>query len=143
MDWGIREPDYDPSEEYGGTEPFSEPEVMCTKSLAQNRRPHVYVNVHSGMDGLLVPWDHKPFIVKGHERTDRLLGRVSERFCAGKCIHGAGSATVGCVRGARAGGAAAPRPGRGRRPRLTPRPVRARAPRPTEGTRRTARWATT
>ena len=95
VDWGILESDYDPSEEYGGTEPFSEPEVMCTLSIAKNRRPHVYVNVHSGMDGYLVPWDHKPFIVKGHERDDKILAKVNNKFCAGKCIHGAGSATVG------------------------------------------------
>ena len=95
VDWGIREPDYDPTEEYGGVEPFSEPETRCTLSLAKNRRPHVYVNVHSGMHSLMMPWDHKPYMVKGHERDMKLLSELNEKYCKGICKYGPGAKTVG------------------------------------------------
>lgn len=48
VDWGVKEKDYAPYEEYGGTAPFSEPEVVMVRDVAAAFRPHVWVNVHSG-----------------------------------------------------------------------------------------------
>ena len=90
VDWGKKEKDYDPAEEYPGTKPFrwlwwmgslgasptgsclgvsnskssllslySEPEVQTVLHLARELKPHVWLNVHSGMEALFVPWDHK------------------------------------------------------------------------------------
>jgi hypothetical protein len=48
VDWGIREKDYLAYEEYAGEAAFSEPEPWILRQLAQDFRPHVWVNVHSG-----------------------------------------------------------------------------------------------
>ena len=53
VDWGVKAPDYDPSEEYPGTAPFSEPEAFMMKTLLEEFAPHVWVNVHSGMEAQL------------------------------------------------------------------------------------------
>lgn len=42
--------DYDPYEENPGTGPFSEPETQIMRKLSQSFDPHVWVNVHSGME---------------------------------------------------------------------------------------------
>lgn len=42
--------DYDPYEENPGTAPFSEPETQIMRKLAVSFDPHIWVNVHSGME---------------------------------------------------------------------------------------------
>lgn len=42
--------DYDPYEENPGTAPFSEPETQVMRKLSISFEPHVWVNVHSGME---------------------------------------------------------------------------------------------
>jgi hypothetical protein len=42
--------DYDPYEENPGTGPFSEPETQIMRKLALTFDPHIWVNVHSGME---------------------------------------------------------------------------------------------
>ena len=42
--------DYDPYEENPGTVPFSEPETQFMRKLSISFEPHVWVNVHSGME---------------------------------------------------------------------------------------------
>lgn len=42
--------DYDPYEENPGTGPFSEPETQIMRKLAISFEPHIWVNVHSGME---------------------------------------------------------------------------------------------
>ena len=42
--------DYDPYEENPGTAPFSEPETQIMRKLAISFDPHIWVNVHSGME---------------------------------------------------------------------------------------------
>lgn len=42
--------DYDPYEENPGTAPFSEPETQIMRKLALSFVPHIWVNVHSGME---------------------------------------------------------------------------------------------
>jgi len=42
--------DYDPYEENPGLSPFSEPETQIMRKLALTFDPHIWVNVHSGME---------------------------------------------------------------------------------------------
>ena len=42
--------DYDPYEENPGTAPFSEPETQIMRKLALSFDPHIWINVHSGME---------------------------------------------------------------------------------------------
>lgn len=65
VDWGKKERDYDPAEEYPGTAPFSEPEVQIVLDVAKGLQPHVWLNVHSGMDAMFTPWDHKAEVSNG------------------------------------------------------------------------------
>ncbi len=39
------------SDEYGGAEPFSEPETRILKMVAESVRPQAFVNLHSGEYG--------------------------------------------------------------------------------------------
>ena len=94
VDHGIRERDYNPSEEYGGVSPLSEPESKCTLSIIQNRRPHIIVNVHSGMHAILTPWDHEPRVVSGHEKDLQLMSELNQKFCSKKCSFGPGAKVV-------------------------------------------------
>jgi hypothetical protein len=50
VDWGKKEKDYDPYEENPGTAPFSEPEAQIMRELSKSFKPHMWVNVHSGME---------------------------------------------------------------------------------------------
>ena len=54
-----RAPDYDPQEEHPGAHAFSEPEAIVLKELVEEFKPHAWVNVHSGMEALFMPFDHK------------------------------------------------------------------------------------
>lgn len=45
--------DYDPYEENPGTAPFSEPEAQIMRKLAISFDPHIWINVHSGMEVVL------------------------------------------------------------------------------------------
>jgi hypothetical protein len=42
--------DYNPFEEDPGTAPFSEPEAQIMQELSKSFKPHIWVNVHSGME---------------------------------------------------------------------------------------------
>lgn len=42
--------DYDPNEENPGSGPFSEPEAQMMRKLSRSFKPHLWVNVHSGME---------------------------------------------------------------------------------------------
>jgi hypothetical protein len=42
--------DYNPYEENPGIAPFSEPETQIMRKLALSFDPHVWINVHSGME---------------------------------------------------------------------------------------------
>lgn len=110
VDWGVKEKDYDPSEEFPGRAPHrwgpwgggalrlrdsrcavswrtaaaalhiknarhpptpsllpkrSEPEVQVILAEAKALKPHVWLNVHSGMFALFTPYDHKPHVRAG------------------------------------------------------------------------------
>ena len=44
----------------------SEPEAAALLALATHFKPHVWMNVHSGMEALFMPYDHLATIPKGH-----------------------------------------------------------------------------
>ena len=43
----------------------SEPEAAAVRDVAVAFRPHAWVNVHSGMEGLFMPYDHVAEIPDG------------------------------------------------------------------------------
>ncbi|GBF89660.1 metallocarboxypeptidase A [Raphidocelis subcapitata] len=97
VDWGKKEKDYDPSEEYPGRAPHSEPEVKIILSEAQSLQPHVWVNVHSGMYALFTPFDHKATVPDGPDAAAavRMMERINGLSCKGKCAVGSGGKSVG------------------------------------------------
>lgn len=99
VDWGVKEADYDPKEEFPGKKAFSEPEVRVMKRLVEQVQPDVFINVHSGMEALFVPYDHKKSIPYGKSinATLDILKELNTKFCKGNCSIGSGGATVGYV----------------------------------------------
>lgn len=37
----------------------SEPEVQIVLGVAKTMKPHVWLNIHSGMEAMFTPWDHR------------------------------------------------------------------------------------
>ena len=97
VDWGKKEPDYDPSEEYPGAFPFSEPEAQLLKEITESFRPDVFLNIHSGMEAMFVPWDHRLDVDYGVNVNGTLdmLHEIDATFCGGNCAVGAGGKEVG------------------------------------------------
>lgn len=97
VDWGKKEKDYDPHEENPGTAPFSEPEAQIMRKLTQSFEPHIWVNVHSGMEALFMPYDHKNSTPSG--LTLRLmrsmLQDLNHHYFQDKCLVGPGGGSVG------------------------------------------------
>lgn len=97
LDWGTKAPDYDPEEEYPGKAPFSEPEVRITKDLVEEFRPHIWINFHSGMEGLFTPYNYIEKVPTS-PLIDSVLGMLkitNKQFCNSKCAIGPGGNTVG------------------------------------------------
>ena len=92
VDWGVKAPDYDPSEEYPGTGPFSEPEAFMMRALLEEFNPHVWVNVHSGMEALFMPFDHKPVepVGEGADAMRQILHKINTQSCGDRCVVGGG-----------------------------------------------------
>ncbi|KEH36303.1 zinc carboxypeptidase family protein [Medicago truncatula] len=97
VDWGKKEKDYDPYEENPGTAPFSEPESQIMRKLAVSFEPHIWVNVHSGMEALFMPYDHKNTTPEGLplQRMKLLLEEVKQLHCQKRCVIGSGGGSVG------------------------------------------------
>ncbi|KAJ7529826.1 hypothetical protein O6H91_15G068200 [Diphasiastrum complanatum] len=97
VDWGKKEKDYDPYEEYPGTAAFSEPETQILREVAASFKPHLWVNVHSGMQALFMPYDHKNMTPDEGSRKpmESLLKMINALHCKGNCIVGSGGGTVG------------------------------------------------
>lgn len=95
--WGFKEPDYDPEEEFPGDRPFSEPEAEMLRALAASFRPHAWVNVHSGMEALFMPYDHRAEVPEGPGPTAALaiLQELNRTACGGRCAVGSGGKAVG------------------------------------------------
>lgn len=77
-------------DEYGGAQPFSEPQSQALRQLAQQLLPTAYANVHSGEWAVYVPWDHKRALALGLPTdTPQLLEQLNTHC---KCTRGAGGA---------------------------------------------------
>ncbi|BBN15487.1 hypothetical protein MPTK1_6g20000 [Marchantia polymorpha subsp. ruderalis] len=96
VDWGKKEKDYDPSEEYPGPSAFSEPETVLVRDLAMSFKPHVWVNVHSGMEALFMPYDHRSTVpTDGAGPMKTLLQTLNRLHCMDNCVVGSGGGSVG------------------------------------------------
>eukprot|EP00850_Spirogloea_muscicola_P020628 SM000222S06969 [mRNA] locus=s222:72779:76349:- [translate_table: standard] len=97
LDWGKKEKDYDPKEEFPGTGPFSEPESQLLRQLAVDFRPHLWVNVHSGSEALFIPYDHRSSVPQdgSAEPVVELLSKLNAWHCSNGCAVGSGGAYVG------------------------------------------------
>ncbi|CAA3019412.1 carboxypeptidase A6 [Olea europaea subsp. europaea] len=99
VDWGKKEKDYDPYEENPGTAPFSEPETQIMRKLSVSFEPHVWVNVHSGMEALFMPYDHKNITPVGlpSKMMTSMLEVMNHFHLKDHCIIGSGGGSVGLV----------------------------------------------
>ncbi len=97
VDWGVKEADFDPYEEYPGKAPFSEPEARMLRSLVEEFKPHAWVNVHSGMEAMFMPYDHKASEPRGEgaEAMRSILRDLNEFHCGARCAIGGGGKGVG------------------------------------------------
>eukprot|EP00775_Hariotina_reticulata_P005541 gene5541-5777_t len=96
IDWGKKEKDYDPKEEFPGRAPLSEPEVQILLALAKELKPHLWLNVHSGMYALFTPYDHKPSVPNdtNAQAALRMMQRIKDLSCP-TCVVGSGGHSVG------------------------------------------------
>ncbi|XP_023546095.1 putative metallocarboxypeptidase ecm14 isoform X2 [Cucurbita pepo subsp. pepo] len=97
VDWGKKEKDYNPYEENPGFAPFSEPETQMMRKLALTFDPHIWVNVHSGMEALFMPYDHKNTTPDGQivQQMKLLLQELNNLHCHQRCMIGSGGGSVG------------------------------------------------
>ncbi|KAG0490017.1 hypothetical protein HPP92_006880 [Vanilla planifolia] len=97
VDWGKKEKDYDPYEENPGTGPFSEPEAQIMRMISKSFGPHIWVNVHSGMEALFMPYDHKNTTPNGFTSMlmKSLLENLNHHHFQGRCLVGSGGGSVG------------------------------------------------
>ncbi|XP_020583437.1 mast cell carboxypeptidase A isoform X2 [Phalaenopsis equestris] len=97
VDWGKKEKDYDPYEENPGAAPFSEPEVQIMRMLSKSFNPHIWVNVHSGMEALFMPYDHKNATPDGFtsQLMKSMLKGLNHHHFQDRCLVGSGGGSVG------------------------------------------------
>ncbi|KAL0326014.1 UNVERIFIED_CONTAM: hypothetical protein Sradi_5170700 [Sesamum radiatum] len=97
VDWGKKEKDYDPYEENPGPAPFSEPESQIMRKLSVSFEPHIWVNVHSGMEALFMPYDHKNTTPDGipYQIMKSMLDELNHFYLRDHCLVGSGGASVG------------------------------------------------
>jgi hypothetical protein len=74
----------------------SEPEVQILLALAKELKPHLWLNVHSGMYALFTPYDHKPYVPNGTnaQAAIRMMQRIKDLSCP-RCVVGSGGHSVG------------------------------------------------
>ncbi|KAF8410319.1 hypothetical protein HHK36_002846 [Tetracentron sinense] len=97
VDWGKKEKDYDPYEENPGTAPLSEPETQIMRKLSKSFEPHIWVNVHSGMEALFMPYDHRNTTPDGlvSHIMRSMLEELNHLHCQDRCLVGSGGGSVG------------------------------------------------
>lgn len=97
VDWGKKEKDYDPYEESPGSGPFSEPESQVMRKLVMSFEPHLWINVHSGMEALFMPYDHRNTTPDGASsaRMKALIAQLNNLHFQGRCMTGSGGGSVG------------------------------------------------
>ena len=67
------------------------------RDLAQRSKPHVWVNVHSGMEALFMPFDHQAAVPAGPKAAAalQLLEQLNKAACGSRCAVGSGGKSVG------------------------------------------------
>ncbi|GAB2260635.1 hypothetical protein Droror1_Dr00011490 [Drosera rotundifolia] len=97
VDWGKKEKDYDPTEENPESAPFSEPESQIMRKLVMTFEPHVWINVHSGVEALFMPYDHKNTTPDGllTIRMKSIFKVLNQRHFHDRCMVGSGGGSVG------------------------------------------------
>eukprot|EP00210_Caulerpa_lentillifera_P000773 g748.t1 len=97
IDFGTKEVDYDPSEEYPGAHAFSEPETQILNKLTEEFKQHVWIGVHSGMCAMFMPYDHIGELPNGTSAEAQLdiLKSVKTTNLEASCQFGPGGKTVG------------------------------------------------
>ena len=67
------------------------------RDLAQQFQPHVWLNMHSGMEALFMPYDHRAAVPEGPEAAAalQLLQQLNRAACGGRCAVGSGGKSVG------------------------------------------------
>ena len=65
----------------------SEPEAAALLALATQFKPHVWMNVHSGMEALFMPYDHLATIPKGDtaQATLEVSTPLTKHACQDLC----------------------------------------------------------
>jgi hypothetical protein len=68
------------------------------RDIAVALRPHAWINVHSGMEGLFMPYDHVARMPDGADAAASLavLQELNRTACGGRCVVGSGGESVGC-----------------------------------------------
>ncbi|KAG9443187.1 hypothetical protein H6P81_019041 [Aristolochia fimbriata] len=92
VDWGKKEEDFNPYEENPRTAPFSEPETQIMRRLSKSFSPHLWVNVHSGMEALFMPYDHRNTTPNGlaTDMMRSMLEELNHHHCHDRCLVGSG-----------------------------------------------------
>lgn len=69
------------------------------RDIAAAFQPHAWVNVHSGMEALFLPYDHVARVPEGPDAAASLalLQHLNVTSCGGRCAVGSGGKSVGCV----------------------------------------------
>lgn len=74
----------------------SEPEVQMIQKVAQEFLPHVWINIHSGMEAMFMPYDHQGNIPEGTDAMKQLeLLHILQKTVCNTCVVGSGGKSVG------------------------------------------------
>lgn len=81
-------------------DPRSEPESNLVREVAVLFQPHIWINVHSGMEALFMPFDHKVGTPDGSagpssNATLAMLHALNREVFGGRCVVGPGGKSVG------------------------------------------------
>ena len=70
---------------------------MLLHKLAEEFEPHVWMNMHSGMEALFMPYDHLAALPDdaAGQSSFRLLRQLNALKCGGRCAVGSGGKSVG------------------------------------------------
>ena len=97
VNFGVKEKDYDPNEEFPGPYAMSEPESKVLEKLFKDVKPHAWVNVHSGMEAIFTPYDHKNVEPEGEfpDLARNIAEQINQMHCGKRCVTGSGGKGVG------------------------------------------------
>ena len=72
---------------------------MLLHKLAEEFEPHVWMNMHSGMEALFMPYDHLAALPDdaAGQSSFRLLRQLNALKCGGRCAVGSGGKSVGML----------------------------------------------